>query len=48
MSKILVVDDELSIVEVLKTILKRNGYDVTATDNGVKALNSLKVINLSS
>ena len=42
MSKILVVDDELSIVEVLKTILKRNGYEVSATDNGVKALEILK------
>lgn len=43
MSKILVVDDELSIVEVLRTILKRNGYEVTATDNGVKALELLKL-----
>ena len=38
MTRILVVDDELSIVEVLKTILKRNGYDVSATDNGAAAL----------
>ena len=42
MTKILVVDDELSIVEVLKTVLKRNGYSVTATDNGDSALQILK------
>ena len=43
MSKILVVDDEISILEVLKTILKRNGHEVTATDNGVRALELLKL-----
>ena len=42
MTRILVVDDELSIVEVLKTVLKRNGYDVRATDNGASALEILK------
>ena len=42
MTKVLVVDDELSIVEVLKTVLKRNGYEVTATDNGAGALEILK------
>ncbi|MCM8543060.1 MAG: sigma-54 dependent transcriptional regulator [Lentisphaeraceae bacterium] len=42
MTKVLVVDDELSIVEVLKTVLKRNGYEVTATDNGATALDIMK------
>jgi len=42
MTKILVVDDELSIVEVLKTVLKRNGYHVVAADNGARALELLK------
>ena len=36
------VDDELSIVEVLKTVLKRNGYEVTAADNGATAIELLK------
>jgi two-component system, NtrC family, response regulator PilR len=42
MAKILVVDDELSIVEVLKTILGRSGYEVTATDKATVALEHLK------
>jgi two-component system response regulator PilR (NtrC family) len=42
MSKILVVDDEASIREVLEPLLERNGYEVTCAANGALALNILK------
>jgi len=42
MPKVLVVDDELSILQVLKTILSRNGYDVQAVDNPQDAIEILK------
>jgi DNA-binding NtrC family response regulator len=42
MYKILVVDDELTIIEVLKTLLVKSGYSVTACLNGSNALDKLK------
>ena len=42
MYKILVVDDELTIIEVLKTLLVKSGYSVTACLNGSYALDKLK------
>jgi two-component system response regulator PilR (NtrC family) len=36
--KILVVDDEKSMCEFLEIMLKKDGYDVTSTTNGEKAL----------
>lgn len=40
-AKILVVDDEASIVEVLKTLLGRAGYDVNVAGDGTEALKKL-------
>ncbi len=40
-AKILVVDDELSIVEVLKALLKREGYSVRTASDGQEALDLL-------
>ncbi|MCP3968612.1 MAG: sigma-54-dependent Fis family transcriptional regulator [Lentisphaerae bacterium] len=42
MAKILVVDDESSIIEVLSSLLTRNGYDISSASNGTIALNLLK------
>ncbi|MEA2011507.1 MAG: sigma-54 dependent transcriptional regulator [Verrucomicrobiota bacterium] len=42
MSKILVVDDEMSIVEVLRTLLTREGYTVVTASDGGEALTHLR------
>ncbi|MFA6293253.1 MAG: sigma-54 dependent transcriptional regulator [Victivallales bacterium] len=42
MYKILIVDDELTIIEVLKKLLVKSGYTVTACLNGSDALDKLK------
>lgn len=42
MSKILLVDDEASILSVLSVLLKAEGYEVVPTDNGEKALDLIK------
>ena len=42
MAKILIVDDELSIVEVLKTLLTREGHLITTASNGKDALKYLR------
>ncbi len=42
MYKILIVDDELTIIEVLKKLLVKSGYSVTACLNGSDALDKLK------
>ncbi len=41
-ARILVVDDELSIVEVLKALLRREGYMVKTAADGTEALNQLR------
>lgn len=41
-TKILVVDDEMSIVEVLKALLMREGYEVDTASNGNEALEKLR------
>jgi two-component system, NtrC family, response regulator PilR len=41
-AKILVVDDEASIVEVLKTLLGRAGYSVSVASNGSDAVKKLE------
>jgi DNA-binding NtrC family response regulator len=41
-AKILVVDDEVSIVEVLKALLTREGYTVTTASDGEEALSRLR------
>lgn len=40
--RILLVDDEVDFVELIKYRLEINGYDVTAVGNGKEALNRLK------
>ncbi len=42
MYKILIVDDELTIIEVLKKLLVKSGYSVTSCLNGSDALDKLK------
>lgn len=42
MAKILIVDDELSIVEVLKSLLSREGHVISTSSNGKDALKQLK------
>ncbi len=41
-AKILVVDDELNMQLVLKTLLKKEGYDVATASDGIEALKVLK------
>ncbi len=40
--KILLIDDELSLLTVLSNILKRSGYDVTSAVNGTKGIDHAK------
>lgn len=40
--KILVVDDEASVVQLLKRVLTEDGYDVITASNGQEALDTLK------
>jgi DNA-binding response OmpR family regulator len=41
-NKILVVDDDLDILEVLKFLLKKNGYDVVALAEAQKVVETVK------
>ncbi|MDQ0198919.1 response regulator transcription factor [Neobacillus ginsengisoli] len=42
--KILLVDDEKRIIEVLEAYLEREGYDIYSADNGIDALKKAKTI----
>ncbi len=42
MARILIVDDELSILEVLKTLLSHEGHSITTSGDGKDALRKLK------
>ncbi len=44
MAKILVVDDEPLICEMLEVFLSRAGHDVTAVTDGRQAINAVKTI----
>lgn len=46
MAKILIVEDEISISEMLKTCLERQGYMVITAENGAKALNWIREVKL--
>ncbi|MBI4350833.1 MAG: response regulator transcription factor [Elusimicrobia bacterium] len=46
MAKILIVEDEISISEMLKTCLEKQGYMVITAENGAKALNWVKEVKL--
>lgn len=41
-SKILVIDDEAGIGDILQKILVKEGYDVTATTNGKDGIKTIK------
>ncbi len=43
MAKILVVDDEAPIAELLQFVLKRGGHDISVAVNGAEALEQLGV-----
>lgn len=43
--KILLVDDEKRIIEVLEAYLEREGYEIHCADNGIVALKKAKTIN---
>jgi DNA-binding response OmpR family regulator len=43
--KILLVDDERRILEVLEAYLEREGYEIHSADNGIDALKKAKTIN---
>ncbi len=40
--KIMAVDDDMGILDSLKVVLKRNGYDLTCCSNPIDAINTLK------
>lgn len=42
--KILLVDDERRIIEVLEAYLEREGYEIHSADNGIDALKKVKTI----
>ncbi len=43
--KILLVDDERRIIEVLEAYLEREGYEIHSADNGIDALKKVKTIS---
>ncbi|GHH97600.1 response regulator transcription factor [Neobacillus kokaensis] len=43
--KILIVDDERRIIEVLEAYFEREGYEIHSADNGIDALKKAKAIN---
>jgi DNA-binding response OmpR family regulator len=43
--KILLVDDERRIIEVLDAYLVREGYEIHSADNGIDALKKVKTLN---
>ena len=43
--KILLVDDERRIIEVLEAYLEREGYEIHRADNGIDALKKVKTIH---
>jgi DNA-binding response OmpR family regulator len=43
--KILIVDDERRIIEVLEAYLVREGYEIHSADNGIDALKKVKSLN---
>lgn len=45
MQKILIVDDEKRITEVLEAYLVREGYEIHTADNGIDALKKAKSVN---
>ena len=48
MTKILIVDDEIDILDFLSYNLKKEGFDVFTASNGKEALKIAQKINLKS
>jgi DNA-binding response OmpR family regulator len=44
-TKVLIVDDERGIIEVLEAYLERQGYEIQSAENGVEALRKVKSFN---
>ena len=44
---ILILDDEVDVVKILKFHLEKDGYDVVMTDNGEDGLNRLKETDIA-
>jgi DNA-binding response OmpR family regulator len=44
-TKVLIVDDERGIIEVLEAYLERQGYEIQFAENGVEALRKVKSFN---
>ena len=44
-TKILVIDDDLNICEILKLYLENEGYEVTTANDGVEGLNTFRVLD---
>lgn len=42
MTKVLIVDDERGIIEVLEAYFERQGYEIQSAENGVEALRKVK------
>ena len=46
MSKILIVDDDPHIRELIKVFLKREGFDVHEASDGIQALSKLDMVKV--
>jgi CheY-like chemotaxis protein len=46
MARVLIVDDDLSILQVVKMILERSGFTTLSADNGPEALRLLQAHNI--
>lgn len=44
MSKLLIVDDDVAITELMKTLLKMEGFDVTVVNNSLEAVETAKAV----
>ena len=44
MNKILVVEDDLDIQELLQNFLQESGYDITVANDGLEAINLFSCI----
>jgi CheY-like chemotaxis protein len=42
--KIMIVDDEESLIELIRAVMEQEGYEVTTAINGEEALNKLKSV----
>ena len=45
--KILIVDDDLDIIEILKYNLKKSGYSTKSANNGIEAIKTVSYTHLT-